>query len=143
MADPEACFQALFAHFARPDAWRVHPETGPTLLSLAERGWHVGLASNFDGRLRGVAAGLSELRPVRSLVISSEVGWRKPAAPFFDAVRRQTGSPFNQIVFVGDDPANDYDGARAAGLRAVLFDPRGEVRDATVRRVARLGELLA
>ena len=135
-ADPAACFQALYDHFARSEAWRVHSETGPTLHALAERGCPIGLASNFDGRLRGVAAGLPELRPVRSLVISAEVGWRKPAAAFFDEVRRQAGLPADQIVFVGDDPVNDYDGARAAGLAAVLFDPRGEVQDRTVRRGA-------
>jgi len=139
--DPEACFQALYAHFARPDAWRVRPETGPTLLALAARGCHVGLASNFDRRLRGVAAGLRELRPVRSVVISSEVGWRKPAAAFFDEVKRKAGLASERIVFVGDDIANDYDGARAAGLRAVLFDPRDEVRVAAVRRVVRLSDL--
>ncbi len=143
VADPEACFQALYAHFARPDAWRVDPETGPTLLALAARGCHVGLASNFDGRLRAVVAGVPELRPVRTVVVSSEVGWRKPAAAFFDEVKRRAGLPSERIVFVGDDLANDYEAARAAGLSVVLFDPRGEVRDATARRVARLGELLA
>ncbi len=139
--DLGACFQALHAHFARPNAWRVHPEAGPTLLTLAERGCHVGLASNFDGRLRGVTAGLPELRPVRSLVISSEVGWRKPAAAFFDEVKRRAGLPSERIVFVGDDVSNDYEGARAAGLGAVLFDPRGEALNASRRRISRLGDL--
>ena len=142
MADAEACFQALYAHFARPDAWRVQPETGPTLLALADLGCRVGLASNFDGRLRGVVAGLPELRPVRTVVISSEVGWRKPAGAFFDEVKRRAGLPSERIVFVGDDLANDYEAARAAGLHAVLFDLREEVPDAAVRRVGRLGDLL-
>ena len=140
--DPEACFRELYSHFARPDAWAVHAEAGPTLAALADHGRLVGLASNFDGRLRGVAAGLVELRPIRSLVISSEVGWRKPAAEFYQAVGRAAGTTLEKIVFVGDDPVNDYDGARAAGLSAVLYDPQGACRDAVVRRIARLGDLL-
>ena len=41
---------------------------------------------------------------------------------------------------MGDDPTNDYHGARAAGLSAVLFEPREEMADAAVRRVARLAD---
>ena len=141
VADSEACFEALYAHFTRPDAWRVQPEAGPTLRALAERGIHVGLASNFDSRLRGVVAGLAELAPVRSLVVSAEVGWRKPAAAFFDEVRRQAGFPSEKIVFVGDDLANDYQGAKAAGMEAALFDPRSEGHEESVRRVVRLSDL--
>ena len=142
-ANPEACFRELYAHFARPDAWAVHAEAGPTLAALARLGCRVGLASNFDARLRGVAAGLSELRPVGPIVVSSEVGWRKPAAEFFHAIRQEARMVPEKILFVGDDPINDYDGARAAGLSAVLYDPRGACRDAKVRRIARLADLLA
>jgi putative hydrolase of the HAD superfamily len=142
-ADAEACFRELFAHFARPQAWRVHWEAGPTLRALAGRGWHVGLASNFDARLRFVAAGLPELNAVRTLVLSSEVGRRKPALEFFHAVAQEVDVTPEKIVFVGDDPVNDYDGAHAAGLSAVLYDPEGVWRHAAVRRVARFGELLA
>jgi putative hydrolase of the HAD superfamily len=143
VTDPEACFRELFAHFARRDAWRVQPEAGPMLQTLAERGWHVGIASNFDARLRGVVAGLPELRPVRTMVISSEVGFRKPADPFFDEIGRITKMALARIVFVGDDLANDYAGARAAGAKAILFDREGKCRDTTVRRIARLADLLA
>jgi putative hydrolase of the HAD superfamily len=140
--DAEACFQALYTHFARPDAWRAEAEVGPTLLALAERGWHIGLASNFDGRLRAVAAGLPALAPVHTLVVSSEVGRRKPAREFFHEVGRQARMPLEKIVFVGDDPINDSEGAGAAGLISLLYDPEKKCEDATVRRIARLDDLL-
>jgi putative hydrolase of the HAD superfamily len=142
-ADPEACFRELFAHFARPESWAVDPEGGPTLAALADRGCRIGLASNFDARLRGVAAGLPALRPASTFVLSAEVGWRKPATEFFQALAQAVRAAPEQILFVGDHPVNDYDGARAAGLSAVLYDPLGECRGAAVRRVARFGELLA
>jgi putative hydrolase of the HAD superfamily len=142
-ADPEACFRELFAHFAHPNAWAVHPEAATTLARLAESGCRIGLASNFDARLRGVAAGFSELRHVSSVVVSSAVGWRKPAAAFFNAVAAAVTTPPEKIVYVGDEPANDYFGARAAGLSAILYDPLRECRDASVVRIARFSELAA
>jgi putative hydrolase of the HAD superfamily len=122
---PDACFQELFAHFARPDAWRLDPDAGDTIAALEKQGCILGLASNYDHRLRSVVAGLPELAPLRHLAISSEIGWRKPAREFFAAVCRMANLPPEQVFHVGDDPVNDYDGARAAGLPAALIDPRG------------------
>jgi putative hydrolase of the HAD superfamily len=120
VCDGERCFAELFAHFARSDAWRCDPDAGAVLAELERRGYVLGMASNYDGRLRAVAAELPELRPLRHLVISSEVGWRKPAPEFFAEVCRRTGLTAAEILLVGDDRANDYEGATAAGLRAVL-----------------------
>jgi putative hydrolase of the HAD superfamily len=142
VTDPEGCFQELFAHFARSDAWRCSAEVGPVLRELSRRGYQLGLASNYDTRLRSVAAGLAELESVRHLVISSEVGWRKPAGEFFAALRRDAGLPPDQIALVGDDRVNDYEGARAAGLRPVFFDPGNKSPELTPR-IGSLHELLS
>jgi putative hydrolase of the HAD superfamily len=139
VTDPAACFQELFAHFGRPDAWRCAPDARPTLCALADHGYRLAMASNYDRRLRSVAGGLSELQPIETLVISSEVGWRKPAPAFFTALGRALGEPREQLLFVGDDRANDYDGARRAGLRAVLVKGRA---DSETDTVARLSDLL-
>ena len=142
VTDAMACFRELHTHFARPDAWRVQAEAGAVLQTLTERGWSIGMASNFDARLRDVAAGLPELRPVRTMVISSEVGFRKPAALFFYEIGRKTKTDLTRIIYVGDDFANDYEGAREAELQAILFDPESKCLDTTVRRVVRLTDLL-
>ncbi|HEY7429090.1 MAG TPA: HAD-IA family hydrolase [Gemmataceae bacterium] len=125
VTDVEACFTELYAHFARADAWRCVPETAAVLETLAARGHVLGIASNFDHRLRGLVEHLPALCKVRHLVISSEIGWRKPAREFFAEMCRQTGSAPEQILFVGDNLVNDYEGARTASLRAVLFHPHG------------------
>jgi len=125
VTDAEACFAELYAHFARADAWRCVLETAEVLETLAARGHVLGIASNFDHRLRGLVEHLPALCAVRHLVISSEIGWRKPASGFFAEMCRQAGSPPEQILYVGDDVVNDYDGARAAGLLAVLLAPPG------------------
>ncbi len=123
VSETEACFQELYAYFSRADAWACLPDTAEVLATLAARGHVLGIASNFDHRLRGLVENLPALRPVRYLVISSEIGWRKPVPQFFAEMCRQAGAPAEQILYVGDDPINDYEGARAAAMRVMLLDP--------------------
>jgi putative hydrolase of the HAD superfamily len=125
VAEPGACFRDLWDHFARPTAWRCLPGVGPVLTELAERGLAVGLASNFDSRLHAVAAGLPNLAAIGPVVVSAEVGWRKPAAAFFAALVRAFGCRADDVLLVGDDFENDYGGATTAGLRAVLLADAG------------------
>jgi putative hydrolase of the HAD superfamily len=140
VADAAGCFRELFDHFARPDAWRCGPEVGPVLTALAGHGLHLVIASNYDQRLRTVAAGLPDLGSIERIVISSEVRWRKPAPEFFRALMDGLGCAPAEVLHVGDDPVNDYDGACAAGLRAVVvgpssglrFAPAGDLRARTV-----------
>lgn len=141
-SDHDACFAELYEHFSLPSAWRLDPELPPTLAGLTSRGLTVGLASNFDERLRRVVAEVPCLAALSPLLISSEVGWRKPAAPFFAALCRAVTLPPAAILFVGDDPDNDYDGARRAGLQALLFDPQGRHAALGVPCLKRLGDLL-
>lgn len=143
VTDPAACFRALFEHFSRPEAWRCDADAAATIATLARRGYVLGMASNYDRRLRSVAAGLSALRPLQHLLISSEVGWRKPSPRFFLAVCQAFDLPPESILFVGDDLANDFEGARAAGLRAVLFDPKEKHVDRALVSIKTLSELAA
>ena len=48
VADREGCFDYLYEHFARPDAWRLADGAEGLLQQLDERGLTLGLASNFD-----------------------------------------------------------------------------------------------
>lgn len=138
---PAECFDELFAHFSRPDAWAVPPEAAELFDRLTARGMVIGLASNYDRRLRSVVCGRPELSPLRErVVVSSEVGFRKPAPEFFRAVVAAAGCRADQIVFVGDDVGNDFRGATAAGLRAVLLDPAARHPDLTPR-IRSLAEL--
>jgi putative hydrolase of the HAD superfamily len=124
--DPDASFRELYDHFAKPAAWRVDPHAEFLFAKLRDRGLTLGMGSNYDARLWPVLAGFPELAAVRDrVVISAGVGFRKPAAEFFREVARAAGCGPGEVLFVGDDVENDYEGATAAGLRAVLLAPRG------------------
>jgi putative hydrolase of the HAD superfamily len=140
--DADACFRELYEHFARPDAWRVDPAAGELVARLLDRGFAVGLGSNYDARLWPVLDGFPELSPLRGrVVVSAAVGFRKPAAEFFREVVRVAGCEPGGVLFVGDDLGNDYEGAAAAGLGAILLDPAD--RYPTIpRRIRNLVDLM-
>jgi putative hydrolase of the HAD superfamily len=118
----EECFQELFAHFGQPDAWACFPDVGPALRKLQQAGFRLAVCSNFDGRLHSVLEGTPELAPIELRVVSSEVKYRKPSALFFEAITRGANCAASEILFVGDEPANDVAAAQAAGLWAWQID---------------------
>ena len=126
LPDLDRGFDELWDHFGRPEAWRCFSDVGPGLLALREARIPVRVTSNFDGRLRAVAAGLPELAGlVETLVISSVVGYRKPHPAIYAAACDSLGLPPGRVLSVGDDPENDVLGAERAGLRGALLDRDG------------------
>jgi putative hydrolase of the HAD superfamily len=140
--DREACFQELWQHFGQSANWKLAPGVADLFEALRARGLKLAVASNFDARLRPVLEGFAESRHVDQVVISSEVGWKKPAPQFFTELARRMECEPGEILFVGDHVDNDYEGARAAGLRGVLLDPANNQADPHSRGIVQLGELL-
>lgn len=123
LPDPDRAFSELWDHFGSPSAWRTFSDVGPAIVKLREAGAKLVIASNFDGRLRAVVRGLPVLAGEEpGLVISSEVGFRKPHPGFYRAACVRLGLPPGRVLCVGDDPDNDVLGPRRAGLRAILLD---------------------
>ena len=85
--------------------------------------YKLALISNFDHpphvhRLLDELA----LRPFfDAVVVSGDVGIKKPDPAIFTPALEQTGLVANEALFVGDSPEDDVAGARAAGLRPVLI----------------------
>ena len=65
----------------------------------------------------------------REIYISSTMGMRKPEAEAFDHVVNAIGVPASRIVFF-DDLAENIEGARARGLKAVHVRSVSDVADA-------------
>ena len=118
----QECFEELLEHFATASNWRCFPDVAGLIPALHSHGVQVAIASNFDRRLNRVCDGLAELAEVDCRIVSSLVGYRKPARQFFDAVVAATGIPAANILMVGDDPVNDIQGALSSGLQAALID---------------------
>lgn len=126
----DACFEALYDHFGLASNWRCYDDVAATLTGLKTAGLQLVLGSNFDERLNTVSAGLPELIAISKVIISSEIGWRKPAPEFFDIVCLQTDCRPEEILFVGDDLLNDIHGAKQAGMATAWIDRKGQPPDA-------------
>ena len=145
VADPDRAFAELWTHFGDPASWFVFPDVAPALARLEAAGLRLCVGSNFDGRLRAVASGFPELRRfVATLVISSEVAYRKPHPRFYEAACNRLDLPATRVVCVGDDPENDLRGPIRAGLRAALIarGANGPVAPPSFRGLAEFAEEL-
>jgi putative hydrolase of the HAD superfamily len=118
--DTEALFQTLWRHFAEPGHWRVYDDAAECWQRLAESGFFIGIASNFDARLEAICQG-HELLAGRPCFISSHMGYKKPAPEFFRFIEQRLELRPDEILLVGDDLENDYLAAQAAGWQALLL----------------------
>jgi len=100
-------------------------------LSKIKQYLSVGLISNFS-YAKAIHESLRRLRLDRLLdtvIISDEVGWRKPHPKIFQIFLDQLKLNSDEAVYVGDDLKYDIEGARAAGMRTVLVSGSGTVRE--------------
>ena len=104
-------------------AVRFAPEARDALIGLERRGVRRGICSNAPFppemmRRQLESNGISNL--VDAVVFSSEIGRRKPAPEVYRAALDAIGTPAERTLFVGDRVREDYEGPRAAGMRAVI-----------------------
>jgi putative hydrolase of the HAD superfamily len=96
-------------------------EVPRVLAALRERGARLVVVSNWDFSLHEVRSRTGLLELVDGAVCSAEVGAAKPDPAIFEAGLALAGAAAGEAVHVGDTPEADVDGARAAGIRAVLL----------------------
>lgn len=118
-------FTALYDRFGRPETWKLYADAEPAIRELRARGLKLGVISNWDTRLRRIARELGLEASMDFVVISAEVGWRKPHGAIFEEALTRVGVAPGEALHVGDLYDEDIVGAHAAGLRAVYLDRRG------------------
>ncbi|MGO7845418.1 HAD family hydrolase, partial [Rhizobium johnstonii] len=60
------------------------------------------------------------------MVISGDIGLRKPAREIFELAARRFDLPVDSCIFVGDNPEDDILGADSAGMHAVYFGQKND-----------------
>src|SRR5438093_2807180 len=118
----DACFAELFDFYARAAAWRVFADAPEALRALRARGPRVGVVSNFDTRLVGLLDQLGLAPLVDRIVHSTRAGVAKPDPAIFHLALEALGVPPAEALHAGNEVVADVEGARAAGLGAVLVD---------------------
>ena len=129
-------FDRLYAHYAGARAWRVYPEVRNVLTALRECNLALAVVSNFDSRLPPLLDALGLAAFFDAVVCSGETGAAKPDGAIFAHALAALGVEASQTLHVGDSREADHDGARAAGIEALLV-----VRGSTDRRVGTIPDL--
>ncbi len=119
--DFDTFYAGLYGYFETAAPWRVYDDTLSSLKRWQSMGIQLGVISNFDSRLYRVLSVLGLASYFQSVTISTEVGAAKPAAKIFEAALAKHDCAASEAWHVGDSESEDYAGAQAVGMRAVLI----------------------
>mmetsp|Transcript_18068 Transcript_18068/g.59350 ORF Transcript_18068/g.59350 Transcript_18068/m.59350 type:complete len:261 (-) Transcript_18068:9-791(-) len=131
-------FEALFHHFGKGTAWALYPEATTCLQELRERGWEVGILSNFDARLELILRDLKVTELASFMVLPKSARALKPQEEAFAAAVRAAdevwggenqSSRMLRCLHVGDSIPCDVEGALRCGIHAVCVDRKGKHSD--------------
>lgn len=136
----EQGFQVFLAARHRVE---LFPEVHPTLERLALR-FSLGVITNGNADVHRL--GLADY--FQFALCAEELGVGKPDPHPFQTALQRAGVTAAQAVHIGDHPSDDIAGARAAGMRAIWFNPQGKawegygLPDAQISSLAELPTLL-
>lgn len=112
-----------------PSSLAVFPDAPPALERLGAAGYRLAVISNWQCGLAHFCVELGIRDPFEQIIASAEVGYAKPSREIFEeACRRLAVSP-DRVLHVGDTLEDDLEGARRAGMRAVLIRRWDEGRE--------------
>jgi putative hydrolase of the HAD superfamily len=139
----DAAIDAMRSYHSARNLWESVPdEIRPALLRLRKRGLCLAVVSNANGTVADAfeRVGLSEY--VDMIIDSHYEGVEKPDPRLFQIALERAGSQRDTTIHVGDLFHVDVAGARAAGIRAVLFDAADLYKEYDCQRVGSLTEFV-
>jgi putative hydrolase of the HAD superfamily len=123
-----------------------YEDTVPALNELRSKAFKIGIVSNTSWGSPAILwreeiERLGLARMVDCTVFCRDVGWRKPAKQIFEFALQKFNTSSQDCVFVGDNPQWDVMGPEEVGMKAILIDRQGAVKDPEVRPIRNLREL--
>jgi putative hydrolase of the HAD superfamily len=105
--------------------FRAYPDAQPALAELRGLGLRLVCVSNWDVSLPSVLDRCGLADGLDAVITSAAVGARKPDPAIFAAALDVAGCETAEALHVGDTEDEDVNGARAAGVRALLIGRDG------------------
>ena len=121
-------FDELYWLFGRPSVWRLFPECCDVLRTLQQRGYIVGIISNWDIRLLDLLQGFDLMPYLQHVSISAVVGWEKPHREIFQHATAAVGVLPERALHIGDSLQADVQGAAHAGLQPLWLQRQGDMQ---------------
>jgi putative hydrolase of the HAD superfamily len=119
-SEPERALEALMSALV----FEPFEDAAPVLRELGARGLRLVVVSNWDCGLPEVLETIGLLDLVDAVITSAAVGASKPDPRIFKAALAAAGCGAAEALHIGDSVEADFEGARAAGIRALHLDRR-------------------
>jgi putative hydrolase of the HAD superfamily len=100
----------------------LYPDVLPVLHELKRSGLRLAVISNWHRGLDLFCREMNLSGLMDVIIASADIGIEKPDSRIFSEAVRQLGIKPDRIVHIGDLPQDDFDGAVAAGFKAILMD---------------------
>jgi HAD superfamily hydrolase (TIGR01509 family) len=143
-AKTEAALDDLQSYHATHNLWESVAEGVPEALDrLHALGLTLVVVSNANGKLKMLFERLDLARRFDVMLDSAEEGVEKPDPRLFRLALERSASVAAETLHVGDLYHVDVEGARGAGLRAVLLDAAGLYEGYDCPRIRTISELPA
>ena len=139
----DALPQELYKTFSDSTSYKVFDDVLPALTALEERGYRLGLISNFEGWLENILVEQELGESFDVSVISGLEGVEKPDPQIYRIAIERAGVEPGRAVHVGDSVAMDVEPATEVGIKAVLLDRVGRYRATEHLSLTTLEELPA
>lgn len=143
--DPAATRALMDVYISEWNAGVTHVDGLGDWLSVLARDYRLAIVSNVHEAYL-VPSHLEKMgltHRFEAVILSVEVGWRKPHPEIYAAALEALGAQANQAVFVGDTHLADYLGPERAGIKSFLIDPHDRAGVPATRRLNTVFDLSA
>ncbi|NXW52176.1 HDHD3 protein, partial [Nyctiprogne leucopyga] len=124
--------EKLYSDFCSAHNWELLPGASETLSRCCQRGFCMGVISNFDQRLENILSQCNLRHHFDFVLTSEDVGFAKPDRRIFEKALHLAGVPPELAAHVGDDYTRDYRAARAVGMHSFLLRGAGQSHEPEV-----------
>ena len=123
------------------EVFQLYDDVVPALCRLRDAGIRMAIISNWDNSLHKTLQVLALTDYFEFVLASLEEGVEKPDARLFEIALQKAGLPASDVLHVGDNPVDDWQGARGVGMRALIIDREAESRsDVRITSLLQLAE---
>mgnify|MGYP001452246179 FL=1 len=137
-------FKLIFEVFRDGSNWKIYEDVIESQIfrKLKERKIILGIISNWDSRLTSTLDSLELAEHFKFILPSAVVGSAKPDKKIFAEAVRLSGIEPHEACHIGNEIKTDFDGARNAGIHAILLDRDNQFDESIQPRVRSFFELV-
>ena len=95
----------------------------PSLLRTLRKKYSLGVVSNlaYSPAVRKTLERFGVANYFDAIIVSADVGWRKPSPKIFKKALKTMGISASETVYVGDELDHDVEGAKKVGMHTILL----------------------